>query len=192
MESVRIYVISPTVSSARSIPSYNFWATIIVFLDENFNLFDDSCCIVLVVNGGFDCLFLRFLSMLSIVNVLDNLLKILSASSSVLISIFLCLYSNRSASKSLKLAIIVQYSSGLKAFISLSLSTISLRATLWTRPAELPSVLDLISLLNLKPIILSRILLASWLLTKFWSIFPSCLNASKTAFLVTSWKTTLL
>ena len=45
--------------------------------------------------------------------------------------------------------------------ISLSLSTISFKATLCTLPALLPSVLDCINLESLNPIILSNILLVS-------------------------------
>ena len=56
-----------------------------------------------------------------------------------------------------KIPSIVQYSTGTKASISFSLSTISFKATLCTRPADLDLILLFKSLDNLKPIILSSI-----------------------------------
>ena len=53
-ESVRIYVINPTVPflPPRLIPSYNCWAAIIVLRVLKFNCVFAACCIVEVVNGG--------------------------------------------------------------------------------------------------------------------------------------------
>ena len=83
----------------------------------------------------------------------------------------------------------VQYSSALKFCLSRSRSTISFKATLCTRPALDPLVFDCINLLNLNPIILSKILLVSCELTKSLSISRGCFKASIIAFLVTSLKT---
>ena len=71
------------------------------------------------------------------------------------------LYLNKEASVSSMIAVIVKYSSGTKASISRSLSTISFKATLCTRPALFAFILDCNNLDNLKPIILSSILLVS-------------------------------
>ncbi len=52
VESVRIYVIKPTVPCLpKEIPSYNCRATIIVFRVLKFNFLAASCCRLLVVNG---------------------------------------------------------------------------------------------------------------------------------------------
>ncbi len=52
-ESVRMYVISPTVPSpGMSMPSYNRCASVIVLRALNPSLRAASCCSVDVVNGG--------------------------------------------------------------------------------------------------------------------------------------------
>ena len=102
-----MYVIKPTVSSCKSTPSYNFCAKDIVFFAVIPSLVLASCCNVLVMNGGFDCLFFSFLETSSILNTLDNFLRISSASNSLCISTFLSLYFSKSAVKSLNLAVIV-------------------------------------------------------------------------------------
>jgi len=86
----------------------------------------------------------------------------------------------------------VQYSSALKSSLSLSLSTISLTATLWTLPADNPYITFFHSKGdNLYPTNLSKILRACCALTKFILISPKFLNASSTALSVNSWNETL-
>ena len=80
----------------------------------------------------------------------------------------------------------------MNACISLSLSTINFKATLCTLPADLPPVLDCINLLNRKPMIRSKILLASCDLTKSSSIILALLNDFNITSLVISLKTILL
>ena len=150
-----------------------------------------ACCKVEVLNTSLLFLFFSCSWISSISNEFESLLSISFASTSFLISIFLPWYFSKVASKEPNDALIVQYSSGLNASISLSLSTIIFKATLWTRPADLPPVLDCINLDNLKPIILSKILLVSWLWTKSISILRGLLIASLTTSLVISLKTTL-
>ena len=107
------------------------------------------------------------------------------------ISISLPWYFSKEASNCPKFADIVQYSSGLKTSISLSRSTINFNATLCTLPAVFAPILFCNNLLSLKPIILSRILLVSWLLTKLSSITVGFLIASITLSWVISWNKTL-
>jgi hypothetical protein len=46
-------VINPTDQSfPSSMPSYSFWATLMVFFAENLKALDASCCNLLVVKGG--------------------------------------------------------------------------------------------------------------------------------------------
>ena len=154
------------------------------------NLFEAVCCSVEVLKTGLEGLFLFLLSTLLILKALESLLRISLASVSLAIFISSFLYLNKSASKSLKIPVILQYSSGLKASISRSLSTISFKATDWTRPALLPPVLDCINFDNLKPMIRSSILLVSCDLTIGISILRGSLKASSIAGFVTSWNTT--
>ena len=66
-ESVRIYVIKPTVCPEISIPSYRCWAVIMVFWEENPSLLYASCCMELVIKGGFGFCFTSFFSTFSTV-----------------------------------------------------------------------------------------------------------------------------
>ena len=87
---------------------------------------------------------------------------------------------------------ISQYSLGLKALISSSRSTTNRSATDWTRPADwAPATLLRINGLSLKPTKRSRMRRACCASTSWWSIWRGSLNASMTASLVISWKTTL-
>ena len=152
---------------------------------------DAVCWSVEVLKGYLLSFFFSFVATLSILKDLDSLSIISSASLSDGISKVFPWYLTNVALNSGNTASLVQYSVSLNACISLSLSTISFYATLWTRPALLPPVLDWISLDNLNPIIRSSILLVSWLFTKSISIFLGCLNASKITSFVISLKTTL-
>ena len=93
----------------------------------------------------------------------------------------------------LRMASIVQYSFGINAFISSSLSHIILNATDCTRPAESPRLTFAQSKgLILYPTILSRTLLDCCASTRFILILRGSLIDALTAFLVISLKLILL
>jgi len=125
-----MYVINPTVSLLKVLPSYKSWANFIVLDGANPNLLDAACCKVLVLNTSRALLFFSFSVTLSILNDLESLANISSASTSFGISTSLPWYLSNVALNSLKSASIVQYSRGTKAWISLSRSTINFRTTL--------------------------------------------------------------
>ena len=83
VESVLIYVISPTVPlSWIFTPSYNPCATDIVFFIEKPIFLDASCCIVLVVNGGAGVLFFSLFLTSSIIYVAFFIVANISLTSS--------------------------------------------------------------------------------------------------------------
>ena len=87
----------------------------------------------------------------------------------------------------LSVASIVQYSSGINASISFSLSHIILKATDWTRPALSPLFIFAHNTgLMLYPTTLSSTLLACCASTRFISIFLASLMAALTALFVIS------
>ena len=118
-----------------------------VFLALKPSFFDASCCIVEVVKGGNGHFLSSFFSTeRTLYSSFFNSSQIFAASCKFLISSFsnfLPSFSTQSAIKSFlslsSLTFIVQYSSDLKFWISLSRSTISLTATDWTLPAERPA-----------------------------------------------------
>ena len=195
-----MYVIKPVVPlSGIFTPSYNPWATDIVFLIANPNFLEASCCIVLVVNGGAGFLFFSPVVTSSTINfAFSKSCNILSTSSFEWSSIFSLFFPKNFDSKdflvfvSESIAVIFQYSSGTKCSISSSLSHISLTATDCTLPADNPLFTFFQSTgLILYPTILSNTLLACWASVKFKSIFLGFLTASLTASLVISLKVIL-
>ena len=91
----------------------------------------------------------------------------------------------------LKTPSMVQYSSGLKSFISFSRSMINLRATDCTRPAESPFLTFFQRIGEIEyPTIRSKTRRACWASTKSISIWRGSLKAFLTASLVISLKTT--
>src|SRR6266404_143652 len=136
---------SPTApSSPISIPSYRSWARRMVRLDPKPSFFAASCWSVLVVNGaaGF---FLRSRRLTSVTwNVFRDLSasRMAFASASLLMTGFLpsrrWSFAVNCCPASSSRASTVQYSTGLNARISRSLSTSSRSATVCTRPAEIP------------------------------------------------------
>ena len=125
-----MYVIRPTVSLAKSIPSYNFCATRIVLLLEKEILVEATCCNVLVLKGITPFLAFSLLVTSTILKSGPNFSITFCASSSFFNSTFLSLYFSNKASNEINLAVIVQYSSGINFSISRSRSTINFKATL--------------------------------------------------------------
>ena len=164
-----MYVIKPvTPLSGILTPSYNPCATDIVFLIANPNFLDASCCIVLVVNGGAGFLFFSPTFTSSTMNFsLFISFNTLSTSSFECNSIFFLFFAISFDSNvffvfpSERIAVMFQYSSGIKFSISSSLSQINFTATDCTRPADSPLFTFFQSTgLILYPTILSKTLLA--------------------------------
>ena len=189
-------MINPTVPSPLTVtPSYNCCAALIVRLLLKEILFPASCCNKLVVNGlGAE----RFFSLESILSIsISFLCKSFNTnfvSSSECSSIFLLFFSvslNTAflLSSPVTVASIVQYSSGVKARISSSLSTINLVLTLCTLPALSPflTFIQRIGLI-LYPTNLSMIRRACCASTKSKSIFRGDLIAFLMASFVISLK----
>src|SRR3989339_752034 len=99
------------------------------------------CCSVEVVKGrgGFFLVCLMLTSLMTY-SAFSSLAVIFSADSRALIVLVAAFSLTPASSSLLRDASIDQYSSGLKALISSSLSITSLRATLCTRPADRPKV----------------------------------------------------
>ena len=198
--SVLIYVISPVVSEPIFIPSYNFWAILIVLDAPKPSLFEASCWRVEVVNGAKGFLLTLFLSIFSIWK--DDLLiwsRARLASFSFLISIFASFWLLIKTSLAVKSSLlsfakteeIDQYSSILNFSISISLSHISFKATDCTLPADLEPGSFLHNIGDIEnPIRWSKALLAKYASTNSVFISLGIFIASKTAFLVISLKTT--
>ena len=146
MESVRRYVIIPTVPCPlMSTPSYNCCAIRIVFCVEKFKVLAASCCNVLVVkgSGAFLTLSLFLISSTAKSQPSRSFIILLTSSSLPIVTLPLLSDVNLAVTgffipSILSIASIVQYSSGIKALISSSLSQIILKATDCTRPAESP------------------------------------------------------
>ena len=144
-ESVRMYVMRPTApSSPRSTPSYSCWATVIVFLAENPSLRPASCWSVEVMNGGAG---LRRRSPRVTDRTTNGRPSRPAMSARVSASLVSDAFSPRTSRSvasncggrlPVSRACSDQYSTGTKASISRSRSTISRTATDCTRPADSP------------------------------------------------------
>ena len=161
------------------------------------SLREESCCSLLVVNGG---VALRRRSLRSTVrtsqSAFSSATRILSASSPFGISIFSSPLPRKRASKAgglaaARCASMVQYSSFSNALISRSRSTISRRATVCTRPADKPRrTLSQSSGETWYPTSRSSTRRACCASTRFSSISRGCSKASCTARFVISLKLT--
>ena len=146
VESVLRYVIRPIVPRPfMSTPSYSCWAILMVFDVAKLSLDDASCCIVLVVNGsgGFLFLSLSFMDFTTYSPPSSDFNISSSAARPDISSLFVPSPVNLKVIgffilPAMRFASNVQYSCGMKSFISFSLSHTSLSATDWTRPAERP------------------------------------------------------
>ncbi len=132
-------------SSPRSMPSYRRWAIIMARFTLKRSLREASCWNLLVVNGAAGLRRRsRFSTERTLQSAFSTAVLIFSASSPLVIGVFSSPMPTNRAAKLRRLRVpaglasIVQYSSLTKALISRSRSTIRRRATVCTRPAEMP------------------------------------------------------
>ena len=198
-----MYVISPTDPSPGSeIPSYSRCASVIVLRAEKPSFRAASCCNVEVVNGGAGDRFRSFrwtsrtryaarrsrstcgiasVSAPSRIPFLSGAVASLPSGISVSRATKGCCSSSPGPS-GVNRTSMLQYSTGTKARISRSRSTISRTATDCTRPADRPgrTFLHRIGLIRY-PTRRSRIRRASWASTSFRSIARGCRTDSRIA-----------
>ncbi len=149
VESVLMYVIRPVGSPPlTAMPSYSDWAVRIARSAVMPSRRAASCCMVLVMNGAAGRDLLSFVSTEATLNLPTLRSSTIFPASSPLVTRMRPVFPSIAWSAARNLtsglpwlerdAYIFQYSSGLKAPISRSRSTMRRSATDWTRPAERP------------------------------------------------------